>query len=363
MHARTAAWDVDLDGDLDAIAGDVLWRNDGSPFLVPEPGPFLPGIVLAVADADADGSGDFLVRSPSGGGTFLSLVLDAGGAAPETLELLADFDPSDGQAAFRDVDGDGDLDVLGTSPAPTPRIFAFENAGGAFSTVPALLETPDEPLTSLAVGDVNADGIPDLVAFAHATAWPSSEHALVLESDGPWSYPHAAEWYLGSTVRGGADLDRDGDLDCFGQRLHPGSAASTVDGGQATQFGVGNPGAGGFAPLLNVDAPLVPAGNLTLRLVHGLPDAIGVIVGSTSTVELANFPLPGLTGYVVSQFQPLVFVVGGTSGVAGTGAHAIPIPLGGASPPPLYFQAYQLDPAAVSGLSASNAVEAITAAP
>ena len=152
---------ADLDGDRspDVISSDgwfprvsLLW-NDGSGGLeVPATYPFGDAWLLSAVDLDGDLSTDLLssdsMRFNSGDGTF------------EHLRTL----PSDGRTALPgDLDGDGDVDIVIAGLASS-AILVYENLGARTFDVMDILQSGSD-VSSIALGDVDADGHSDLVAL------------------------------------------------------------------------------------------------------------------------------------------------------------------------------------------------------
>ncbi|GJM20529.1 MAG: hypothetical protein DHS20C15_04440 [Planctomycetota bacterium] len=222
------AADVDADGSLDVIAypdagpsqvATFLGQGDGSfaaPSLVTSPG---GGFDVVLADLDADGDLD-LVSSPTYSNFVVSCVAltvhrwDAGTFGPATsLPLCAPGEGvgTTGPLAVADFDGDGHTDILCSgwdSSIPRNTLLAGDGFGG-FAT-PRSLDMPAP--RSLAVGDLDADGAPDLIAVGG----PPS--LTVARNDGGAVFSNENDPLDLNTHFGGGemlalDVDRDGDTD------------------------------------------------------------------------------------------------------------------------------------------------------
>ncbi len=239
--AAVALGDLDGDGDLDAFSSGAgfsisggpsrVLLNDGTGLLqlaaVQPPGS-IGAEEVALGDADGDGDLDALVLGiPGLGSGSRRFYVNTGAAsfADATSQFQGDVAFPSG-AAFRDMDGDGDLDAVlsGTySGSPSNNVVLVRNAGPGAFTFEVGAFPPDSPLTSdFAIGDVDGDGDLDVFAggpgFCLSVPCPAAPSRLYL-NDGSGLFSDASAQLpvlLNSTVGVAlGDLDADGDLDAY----------------------------------------------------------------------------------------------------------------------------------------------------
>jgi hypothetical protein len=168
--------DIDQDGDLDALFRGKHRLGAGNGTFGPEVASPIGGSVsMAVGDLDLDGDTDVAVCNGfmgsstwlnPGNGQFVLGQRDAEGC---------------GVVALGDLNGDGALDMLTQSDDSRDlRVHLNDGAGvfGPFAEYPM-----DAPATSVAVADLNGDGIAE-VAISQALT-----HQLVI-----WETPAATPW-------------------------------------------------------------------------------------------------------------------------------------------------------------------------
>ena len=248
MDLRSLSWaDVDNDGDLDllmpSVSGEFEWlpttvlRNDGPgaggawTFTDAAPGlPIAGNAVSAWGDMDADGDLDLLLGNVSPyGDNFLGTWRNDGGALTPADDSLAFI--RYGTADWGDADNDGDLDVVYggnmdiEEGGETVVRVLFNNGAGGWTPVDVARDFggPDPWLdfTAVSWADYDSDGDVDLLVCGE---WIGPEdiegRAIVYANQGGGIFAPSSP--LPAPIAGNAggaftwfDVDADGDLDYF----------------------------------------------------------------------------------------------------------------------------------------------------
>jgi hypothetical protein len=158
--------DFNYDGKLDfADSSNVMALGNGDG-IFQSPSPILsslppPGYMdwIVAGDLNKDGWTDLVyVAGIDGAGLYVLMNDQQGGFTQSTVAGDQGFN----SLTLADLNGDGNLDVVGTAEAAFASIYLGNGAGG-FTLLPSTLGFPFVDALPAQVGDVNGDGIPDLL--------------------------------------------------------------------------------------------------------------------------------------------------------------------------------------------------------
>ncbi len=224
--------DVDGDGDPDVLTSDrmslavTVHRNPGDgriPVLQTRYTAHTLNIRLDAGDVDGDGDLDAFTSSEATGapGALLRNNGDGTFAAPVLYSHSFAFNRGAARAKLRDLDGDGDLDILYNDPHTDSQdgynFYSARNDGaGTFGPITTWF------INTCGTGDVDAfdldnDGDLDAVNLEELNCQGANfgNRIFVSLNDGKGAFQHLAPFQVTAAPRAlaGGDLDHDGNVD------------------------------------------------------------------------------------------------------------------------------------------------------
>ncbi len=223
-------------------------RGDGSFLGAPSYRANLTPQHITQGDFNSDGKIDIAINANIGAEVFFGT---GSGFQSQVLVPVVNngFPVGTNVVAAGDFNGDGKWDLAAASN--TGLFILIGNGNGSFQPATRIASVGET--SSLAIGDLNADNRPDIVAAQRGFSAPVN-HVLVFLGNGNGTFQNATQFNVGSNPVSVqlADLNGDNRLDIVAACA--GTAFSTTDpGGVSVALGNGN---GTFQP-----ASLLPAGS------------------------------------------------------------------------------------------------------
>ena len=324
-------------------------------------------------DADGDGFNDVVVGVP-GNGSNGAVYLFSGQTGLLIFKINAvpsDFFLGRSVAMIGDVNADGHSEFAASDGSGPGLVKVFSGLTGMLLYSVSGISGDNFGVALAALSDVNGDAVPD---FACGATF-DDDLGVVCGSVNVFSgvdgerlaiwYGFEGDRYLGSSIAGVGDLNGDGipDLVAGASTPRPSNTkagyARVYSGrclGSVTPYGSGTTGSGGFEPLLDATGCPAPTGALTITIEEGLGGAPGLLFIGTSA---ASLPWAGGNLLVAPPFISISLALSGAAGLPGAGSRALYSALQDSTPAPvtIYLQAIFLDPAATAGLALTRGLE------
>lgn len=278
--------DVDGDGDQDLlITGDnnsgikmsKLFINDGTGKFNEKPGTPFEGVwhsSAAFSDIDGDGDQDLLITGESNSGRISKMYTNDGAGNFTELVGTPFVGVKYSSVAFSDVDGDGDQDLLiiGVNNLFKPISKLYANDGSGIFT--EITDTPFKgvALGSVAFSDVDSDGDQDLFITGYINYETGVSNLYI--NDGMGNFTEMTDTPFDQVLESSiavADIDGDEDQDI----LITGRNNSRV---QISKLYT-NDGAGNFDELIGTRFDGVKSGSVAFSDVDGDGDQDFLITG------------------------------------------------------------------------------------
>jgi hypothetical protein len=222
------AADVDGDGDLDVLGAadtddDIVWwentAGDGSSWTEHAVDTDFDG-AISVYTADIDGDGHLDVLGAARDADDIAWWENTAGDGSSWTEHTVDAEFDGAYDVYADdVDGDGDLDVLGAAFDADDIAWWENTAGDGSSWTEHTVDAAFDAAASVYAADVDGDGDPDVLGAArnaHDIAWWENE-TIHRSAHYPAPGDVTVDAYFdGANSVYGADVDGDGDLDVLG---------------------------------------------------------------------------------------------------------------------------------------------------
>jgi hypothetical protein len=161
--------DFNHDGKLDFAdsSGEMALGNGDGTFQAPVAIPMTPTVGgftwIAAGDLNNDGWTDLVATNPNYGISAIYVLLNnqTGGFDDYTIKNTA----APASVMLADLNNDGNLDAVIEQSANSPNLAAIYlgNGKGGFTLASATVPFPGPDAVPMQIGDVNGDGIPDLI--------------------------------------------------------------------------------------------------------------------------------------------------------------------------------------------------------
>jgi Bacterial Ig-like domain (group 3)/FG-GAP-like repeat len=243
---------------------------------------------VAVADVNGDGKPDLLVANTGPGGTVSGTVSVLLGNGDGTFQAAVSYGSGGSftySLAVGDVNGDGKPDLVVANAHSNTVGVLLGHGDGTFAPAVTFDSSGVFP-DSVAIADVNGDGVPDIVVVDQ-----SSDIAAVLLGNGDGTFRTGASYYAGRGPISVAVADINGDgkpdivvadcgADIFCPTSAPGAVSILLGNGDGTFQAAVSYSSGGISALSVAVADVNGDGKLDLLVANSGSGTVGVLLGN-----------------------------------------------------------------------------------
>ncbi len=217
--------DINGDGDMDVVGAShsdstiAWWENDNGSGTSWTKYTIDNDVLWAncVYSEDIDGDGDLDVLGTSPGYDEISWWENDNGSGTSWTKHIVSSDVSSGQSVYAmDINGDGDMDILGANYGAGDDIIWWENDNGSgTSWTEHVVDSNFSDAMSVYSADINGDGYMDILGAAKSAndiAWWRNMNG----SGTSWTEYTIDGSFDGANCVYASDFDGDGDMDVLG---------------------------------------------------------------------------------------------------------------------------------------------------
>jgi hypothetical protein len=182
--------------------------------------------VRAAADMNSDGVLDYVLQNATTGAVSIWFMGGSSGLSWVSTPIVGTAAPNSWVIAAADMNGDGTPDILTQNSSTNQIVVSYMAAGGRSVGSTGVVGNPAPGWSLVATGDINQDGVPDLLLQNTNSNALSVWFMKPGGTSGFYSAPIVATPVPGWAVVGTSDLNNDGVPDYLLQHRYTGAVSA-----------------------------------------------------------------------------------------------------------------------------------------